>query len=78
LISKKFLLPSVSFLGTLKSSSLVTCLCPIELALDAVAVDWIGFDVVVELSVGGNSGLHGEWELVEVLVDVANGTPVDE
>lgn len=58
---------------------MVTCLCPIELVFDAVAVDWMGFDeVVVELSVGGNNGLHGEWELVEVLVEVANGTPVDE
>lgn len=48
-----------------------------ELALDVD--DWIGLDeVVVELSVGGNRGLQGEWELVDVLVDVANGTPVDE
>lgn len=72
-------LPSVSFLGTDKSSSLATCLCPndptkgIDEGVSDDVCAW--FDVVVDDSDGGKSGLHGEWELAEVLVDAAIGTP---
>lgn len=69
-------LPSVSLLTALKSSSLVACLCPIELTFDA-AVDCIVLEEVVEFIVDdGNRGLHGEWEFAEVLVEVVRGTPV--
>jgi hypothetical protein len=79
-------IPSVSvFLGRLKSSSLVTCLCPNEpIIVDGTAeveveVDECNVfdDVGANKFVGVKSGLHGECELAEVLVD-ANGTPVDE
>lgn len=60
--------PSVSLLTVFTSSSLVTCLCPNdELAFDAV--DCIVLEEVAEFKVEGNKGLHGEWELAEVLVE---------
>lgn len=60
--------PSVSLLTVFTSSSLVTCLCPNdELAFDAV--DCIVLEEVAEFKVEGNNGLHGEWELAEVLVE---------
>lgn len=71
-------LPSVSFLGTVKSSSLVMCLCPNEpkdivgMVVEDVAVTFDDDD-----NDGGNKGLHGEWELAEVLDEAANGTPVE-
>lgn len=76
-------LPSVSFLGTDKSSSLATCLCcsPKEPAKgidegvsDDVWDEWAVFDD--DANEGGKSGLHGECELADVLVDAAAiGTP---
>lgn len=74
-------LPSASLRTVFISSSLVTCLCPNdELAFDAVD-DCIVLEEVAEfkVDVDGNKGLHGEWELAEVLVEAVNGTaPVDE
>lgn len=69
--------PSVSVLGTVKSSSLVTCLCPKDpKGIDEGVSDDECFEFVEDDRFGGRSaGLHGEWELVDVLVDAAKGTP---
>lgn len=63
------------------------CLCPNELIIDGTVADdddapaavCSEFDVADDegVRVGGKSGLHGECELAEVLVDDVNGTPVD-
>jgi hypothetical protein len=87
-------LPSVSFLGTVKSSSLAKCLCPSDPSdpSDPKGIDEGGrIDewpcesecalVLVDVadgSDGGRSGLHGECELVEVLVEAPMGTPAAE
>lgn len=74
-----YILPSVSFLGTVKSSSLATFLwCPkdptngIEGVWDDECAAVLDDD---DDNAGGRSGLHGEWELADVLVDAAIGTP---
>ena len=74
-------LPSVSVLGTVKSSSLVTCLCPrdpIKGIDEAVRADECAEFDVDDREGGKRAGLHGEWELVDVLVDAARGTPADD
>lgn len=81
---KRRQLPSVSVLGTVKSSSLVTCLCPndpIKGIDEGVRADECAecaeFDVD-DRDGGKRAGLHGEWELVDVLVEAAKGTPADD
>ena len=49
------------------------CLWPNELIIVGTVDD---DDDEEDAKVGGNKGLHDEWELTEVLVDV-NGTPDD-
>jgi hypothetical protein len=74
-------LPSVSVLGTVKSSSLVTCLCPSDPTKgsdEGVRADECAEFEVDDREGGKRAGLHGEWELVEVLVDAAKGTPADD
>ena len=67
-------IPSASvFLGRLKSSSLAICLWPNELIIVGTVED---DDDDEDAKFGCNKGLHDEWELTEVLVDV-NGTPDD-
>lgn len=70
-------LPSVSLRGTVKSSSLVICLCRDPKGNVGIVVDEVWVALTDAESDGGRRGLHGECELAEVLEDAANGTPVD-
>jgi hypothetical protein len=66
-MNEKLSLPSVSHLGTVKFSSLATCLCPNNGIVEG------GLSVNVVDSEGGRRGL---FELADVLVDAAAiGTP---
>jgi hypothetical protein len=74
-------LPSVSVLGTVKSSSLVMCLCPSDPTKgidEGVRADECAEFDVDDREGGRRAGLHGECELVDVLVEAANGTPADD
>ena len=78
---KSAISPSVSALGTVKSSSLATCLCPNDPARgndEGVKADECGAEFVADNEGGKSAGLHGECELAEVLVDAASGTPAVE
>jgi hypothetical protein len=58
--------------GIDEGGSIDECACECECECALVLVD------VADGSVGGRSGLHGECELVEVLVDAPMGTPAAE
>lgn len=53
------------------------CLCPRDptKGIDEGVIADECAALEVDDSVGGNKGLHGEWELTDVLVEAAIGTP---
>lgn len=61
---------------------MATCLCPNDptKGIDEGVIDdeCAAFDDEDDDNAGGKRGLHGEWELADVLVEAAMGTPAAE